>query len=298
MSDPLRLGTRGSPLAQAQTALAAEALAAVGIAVEVVIVSTRGDASLAVPLSELGPGAFASGLEEVLLADGIDVAVHSAKDLTGDQPEGLALAAFLPRADPRDAWCGEARSFGDVPVAARVGTSSIRRTSALRRLRPDLTMVPIRGNVQTRLAHRTSSELDGVVLAACGLDRIGLQHEIGFRFPITTLVPESGQGAIALQTRVGDESYVASVDDSDTHAAVMAERGVTRRLGGGCRVPVAAHAHRLATGWELIGWIGTLDGTREIVHALQGDDPLALIDGVVRRLLDDGGAGLLAEGGA
>lgn len=292
----LRLGTRGSPLAQAQARLAAEALDEAGIAVEMVIVTTRGDAQQATPLGELGPGAFATALEEALLDGTIDVAVHSAKDLTGDQPEGLTLAAFLQRADPRDAWCGEAHSFGDVPAAARVGTSSIRRTAALRRLRPDLELVPIRGNVQTRLRQRSQSELDGVILAACGLDRLGLAYEIGFRFPIAMVVPESGQGAIALQTRAGDEALVAAADDPETHRAVLAERGVTRRLGGGCRVPVAAHAYREGDAWHLVGWIGATDGTSELRHALSGPDPLLLVDAVVELLLGDGGGELLAEG--
>jgi len=294
----VRLGTRGSPLAQAQARLAAESLATQGAQVELVIVSTRGDTAQSTPLGELGPGAFASALEEALLAGEIDVAVHSSKDLTGDQPEGLELSAFLERADPRDAWCGEAHSFGDIPVGARVGTSSLRRTAALRAARPDLTIVPIRGNVQTRLDHRSTSDLDGVILAACGLDRVGLDHEIGFRFPVEMLVPESGQGAIALQTRVGDGNLVVAVDDLDTRMAVMAERGVTRRLGGGCRVPVAAHAHRRGDAWRLIGWVGSPDGIRTIRHEADGDTPHALVDTIVDRLLQDGGAELLAEGGA
>ena len=294
----VRLGTRGSPLAQAQARLAAESLTAQGQQVELVIVSTRGDAAQSTPLGELGPGAFASALEEALLAGEIDVAVHSSKDLTGDQPEGLELSAFLERADPRDAWCGEARSFGDIPVGARVGTSSLRRTAALRATRPDLTIVPIRGYVQTRLDHRSTSDLDGVILAACGLDRVGLDHEIGFRFPVELLVPESGQGAIALQTRIGDGGLVVAVDHLDTRTAVMAERGVTRRLGGGCRVPVAAHAHRQGDAWRLIGWVGSPDGIRTIRHEADGDNPHALVDTIIDRLLQDGGAELLAEGGA
>jgi len=295
MSMLLRLGTRGSPLAQAQARLAAEALTVEGFSIEVVIVATRGDTAQSTPLGELGPGAFASALEEALLAGEIDVAVHSAKDLTGEQPEGLTLAAFLPRADPRDAWCGEARSFGEIPVAARVGTSSLRRTAALRALRPDLTMVPVRGNVQTRLAQRSESDLDGVVLAACGLDRIGLDYEIGFRFPIEMIVPESGQGAIALQTRVGDEDRATVADDAATRAAVLAERGVTRRLGGGCQVPVAAHAFDDGTAWHLLGWVSSPDGTRTIRHEATGATPGELVEPIVDRLLADGGRELLAE---
>lgn len=294
----VRLGTRGSPLAQAQTALAAAALAAHGVDVEVTVISTRGDQAPAVPLGELGPGAFASALEEALLAGAIDIAVHSAKDLTGEQPAGLELAAFLERADPRDAWCGEARALGDIPVGARVGTSALRRIAALRAARPDLTMVPIRGNVQTRLDHRGTSGLDGVVLAACGLERVGLTHEIGFRFPIETLLPEAGQGAIALQTRSGDAARCVAIDHLDTRAAVTAERAVTRRLGGGCRVPVAAHALRAERGWRLIGWIGAPDGSTSLRHEATGSDPHALVDDVVEALLHAGGAELLREADA
>ena len=158
--------------------------------------------------------------------------------------------------------------------------------------------MPIRGNVQTRLDHRSTSDLDGVILAACGLDRVGLDHEIGFRFPVELLVPESGQGAIALQTRIGDGGLVVAVDHLDTRTAVMAERGVTRRLGGGCRVPVAAHAHRQGDAWRLIGWVGSPDGIRTIRHEADGDNPHALVDTIVDRLLQDGGEELLAEGGA
>ena len=294
----LRLGTRGSPLARAQTALAADALAAGGAEVEVMVIATRGDQDPTAPLGELGPGAFASALEEALLAGEIDVAVHSAKDLTGEQPAGLELAAFLPRADPRDAWCGDARSLGDVPVGARAGTSSLRRIAALRSARPDLVPVSIRGNVQTRLDRRAADDLDGVVLAACGLDRLGLAHEIGFRFPVETLLPEAGQGAIALQTRAGDAGRCVDADDLDTRTAVTAERAVTRRLGGGCRVPVAAHAHREGGGWRLIGWIGAPDGSATIRHAREGGDPHALVDDVVAALLHDGGAELLREADA
>ena len=296
MNGRLRLGTRGSPLAQAQANLAAEALHARGMETELVIISTRGDNAATAPLGELGPGAFASALEEALIADAIDVAVHSAKDLTGDEQDALPIVAFLPRADPRDAWCGEARSFGDISVGARVGTSSLRRIAALRRLRPDLVMVPIRGNVQTRLDRRGPDDLDGVVLAACGLERVGLESEIGFRFPVEMIVPEAGQGAIALQTRAGEEHSIGWVNDDDTFTAVAAERLVTRGLGGGCRVPVAAHAHRHDQGWRLTGWIGAPDGTREIRLQIEADDPLEVHDQLLEDLLEAGGSELLKAG--
>ncbi|MFM7553216.1 MAG: hydroxymethylbilane synthase [Actinomycetota bacterium] len=298
MSAALRLGTRGSPLALAQADLAAAALRAAGVESEVVVISTRGDEAPAAPLAELGPGAFASALEEALLAGRVDVAVHSAKDLTGEQPAGLALAAFLPRADPRDAWCGAAASLDAVPAGARVGTSSLRRCALLARLRPDLELVPVRGNVQTRLDRRTADGLDAVVLAACGLERVGLDREIGFRFAVDELVPEAGQGAIALQTRTGEEGGAAPADHAETRGAVLAERGVTRRLGGGCRVPVAAHAHAVEGGWRLAGWVAAPDGAAEARAEATGPDPASLVDDVVAGLRAAGAERLLAEAGA
>ena len=298
MSAALRLGTRGSPLARAQADLAAAALRASGVESEIVVISTRGDEAPAAPLAELGPGAFASALEEALLAGAVDVAVHSAKDLTGEQPAGLALAAFLPRADPHDAWCGAAASLDEVPTGARVGTSSLRRSALLRRLRPDLELVAIRGNVQTRLDRRAADGLDAVVLAACGLERVGLADEIGFRFAAEALMPEAGQGAIALQTRTGEEGLAAPADDLATHGAVLAERGVTRRLGGGCRVPVAAHAHPVDGGWRLAGWVGDPTGAEEARAEATGPDPALLVDDVVAGLREAGADRLLAEGGA
>lgn len=294
----LRLGTRGSPLALAQAGLAAQALAAHGVESEVVVISTRGDEAATAPLGELGPGAFASALEEALAAGEVDVAVHSAKDLTGDEDDELPIVGYLERADPRDAWCGAARTLTDIPHGARVGTSSLRRTASLLHLRPDLEIVPIRGNVQTRLDRRALDGLDAVVLAACGLDRLGLADEIGFRFHAQDLVPESGQGAIALQTRIGEEHVAARSCHDETTDAVHAERLVTRALGGGCRVPVAAHAQRDADGWRLTGWVASPDGARVVREAVDGPDPIEIHDVLVDRLLNAGAEAILEAGGA
>ncbi|MGA0122263.1 MAG: hydroxymethylbilane synthase [Gaiellales bacterium] len=296
MTERVRLGTRGSPLALAQADLAAQALSAIGVASEVVVISTRGDEAPAVPLGELGPGAFANALEEALAAGSVDIAVHSAKDLTGPEDEELPIVGYLARADPRDAWCGTARSLEEVPQGARVGTSSLRRTAMLRRLRPDLEIVPIRGNVQTRLDRRSTEGLDAVVLAACGLERLGLTSDIGFRFDPTLLVPESGQGAIALQTRIGEEHSAVRCAHAETGIAVRAERLVTRALGGGCRVPVAAHAARRDGGWCLTGWVGAPDGSREVRLEVTAPDPIEVGDVLVERLIA-GGAGDLLEAG-
>ncbi len=294
----LRLGTRGSPLALAQAGLAAQALAAEGVESELVVISTRGDEAAAAPLGELGPGAFASALEEALAAGEVDVAVHSAKDLTGDEDDALPIVGYLERADPRDAWCGAAGSLAEVPRGARVGTSSLRRTASLLHLRPDLEIVPIRGNVQTRLDRRAADGLDAVVLAACGLDRLGLAGEIGFRFDARDLVPESGQGAIALQTRHGEEHVAARACHGETTHAVHAERLVTRALGGGCRVPVAAHARRSGDAWHLTGWVASPDGSRVVREAVDGADPIAVHDVLVEALLGAGAEAILEAGGA
>lgn len=292
----LRLGTRGSPLALAQAALAANALATIGLTTETVVIATHGDRDTDAALGDLGPGAFASALEEALLAGEIDVAVHSAKDLTGALPDHLDLAAFLPRADPRDAWCGPAASLDEVPVGGRVGTSSLRRSALLRIARSDLEIVPIRGNVGTRLAAIQDVELDGVVLAACGLDRLGLDDRIGFRLPVEQMMPEAGQGAIALQVRASDVARIGPVDDPITRMAVTAERLITRRLGGGCRVPVAAHVHLDGADWCVGGFIGSEDPGTFLIRTAVGDDPLRLAEGVAESLLAAGGEALL--GGA
>lgn len=289
----LRLGTRGSPLALAQAALATEALTAIGIATETVIITTHGDRETDAALGDLGPGAFASALEEALLAGDIDVAVHSAKDLTGALPAELDLAAFLPRADPRDAWCGAADSLAAVPVGARVGTSSLRRGALLRIARPDLEIVPIRGNVGTRLEAIGKFDLDGVVLAACGLDRLGLHERIGFRLPVEQLIPEAGQGAIALQVRAADTARIAAADDPITRLAVTAERTITRRLGGGCRVPVAAHVYLGNDDWCVGGFVGSDDPDAFLIRTAVGDDPLRLASSVAESLLAAGGEALL-----
>jgi len=273
----LRLGTRGSPLALAQAELAAQAIAAHGAEPEVVVISTRGDEAATAPLGELGPGAFASALEEALAAGEVDVAVHSAKDLTGDEDDALPIVGYLERADPRDAWCGAARSLAEVPQGARVGTSSLRRTATLLHLRPDLEIVPIRGNVQTRLDRRALDGLDAVVLAACGLDRLGLADGIGFRFDAQDLVPESGQGAIALQTRAGEEHMAARCRHGETTDAVHAERLVT---------------------WRLTGWVASPDGARVVRETVDGPDPVALHGALVDRLLGAGAEAILEAGGA
>jgi hydroxymethylbilane synthase len=263
----VRVGSRGSRLALTQAELALTSLRAPGIELVLVPITTAGDRDRSRPFGEIGSrGVFVKELEEALLERRIDVAVHSAKDLTASDPEGLAIGAYLRREDPRDALCGAV----EVRPGMRVGTASVRRKAQLLALEPTLSIEPLRGNIDTRLRKRGERGLDAIVLAACGLDRLGLGDEIGHRFDPETMLPEAGQGALALQVRSGDEHLVAAADDAATREQVEAERAVVATVGGGCLAPVAAH-HDGAT---LTGLVAAEDGSW--IERRTGDDPAAL----------------------
>jgi hydroxymethylbilane synthase len=263
----LHLGSRGSRLALAQAELAAGRLRAPGVEIALVPITTAGDRDRTKPFGQIGTrGVFVKELEEALLAGRIDVAVHSAKDMTSDDTEGLVVGAYLERDDPRDALCGAAR----VQPGMRVGTASARRRAQLLALEPTLSVEPLRGNVDTRLRKRSERRLDAVVLAACGLDRLGLAREIGRRFDPDELLPEAGQGAVALQVRAGEEERVARADDAETRRRVEAERACVRAIGAGCLAPVAAHHD----GVRLTALVADEDG--RWVERRSGDDPEAL----------------------
>ena len=200
----IRVGSRGSRLALTQAEQAAERLRAPGVEIALVPITTAGDRDRTKPFGEIGSrGVFVKELEEGLLEGRIDVAVHSAKDMTASDPEGLAVGAYPPREDPRDALCGA----GELRAGMRIGTASVRRRAQLLALEPELSIEPLRGNIDTRLRKRGERGLDAVVLAACGLDRLGLEAEIGRRFDPDELLPEAGQGALALQVRAGEEGW-------------------------------------------------------------------------------------------
>jgi hydroxymethylbilane synthase len=243
----LRVGTRGSRLALTQAGLAAERLSGSGFEIALIPITTAGDRDRAKPFGEIGTrGVFVKEIEEALLSGRIDVAVHSAKDMTSSATEGLSIGAFLRREDPRDALCGAA----ELGPGMRVGTASVRRRAQLLALEPQLVIEPLRGNIDTRLRKRRERGLDAIVLAACGLERLGLSSEIGYRFDLAELLPEAGQGSLALQVRVGDEKLVAATDDPETRRRVEAERACVAAVGGGCLAPVAAHHMRTAVGWS------------------------------------------------
>jgi hydroxymethylbilane synthase len=294
---PLRLGTRGSRLAHAQAALAAEVLRDAGLGpVAIVPISTAGDRDRRSAFSELGGrGVFSKELEDALAEGRIDVALHSAKDLTTDETPGLALAAVLARGDARDAWCGPHGSLAAIPQGARVGTASMRRGAQLRALRPDLRVESMRGNVDTRLRKRLERGLDGVVLAACGLDRLGLAHEIGFRVDVEEMLPETGQGFLALQSRAEDAASLAFVGDGQAGRILHAERACASLLGGGCLAPVATHAVAAEDGrlW-LRSWLALPDGSVVVEADGRGDDPAALAAEVAAAALARGGEAIVA----
>jgi hydroxymethylbilane synthase len=263
----LRIGSRGSRLALTQAELAAVRLRRPGVEIALVPITTAGDRDRTRPFGEIGSrGVFVKELEEALLDGRIDLAVHSAKDMTSSDADGLAVGAYLEREDPRDALCGASA----LRPGMRVGTASIRRRAQLLVLEPDLSIEPLRGNIDTRLRKRGERGLDAVVLAACGLDRLGLAGEIGRRFDPDELLPEAGQGALALQVRAGEEELVAAADDAETRRRVEAERRCVATFGGGCLAPVAAHHD----GETLTALVADEDG--RWLERRSGDDPEAL----------------------
>jgi hydroxymethylbilane synthase len=267
----IRLGSRGSRLALTQAELVADALrvGVPGADVAIVPITTAGDRDRSKPFGEIGArGVFVKELEEALLGNRVDIAVHSAKDMTSTNTAGLSVGAFLPREDPSDALCGAAELWPGM----RVGTASIRRRAQLLTLEPELAVEPLRGNVDTRLRKRRERGLDAIVLASAGLDRLGLGGEIGHRFTPEELLPEAGQGAVALQVRTGEEKLVAALDDERTRMRVEAERACVARIGGGCLAPVAAHHD----GSVLTALVADEDGAW--LERRSGADPHAVAD--------------------
>jgi hydroxymethylbilane synthase len=250
----IRVGSRGSRLALTQAERAAARLRGPGIEIALVPITTAGDRDRTSPFGEIGArGVFVKELEESLLDGRIDVAVHSAKDMTSTDTQGLAVGAYLEREDPRDALCGAA----ELRPGMRVGTASVRRKAQLLALEPTLSIEPMRGNIDTRLRKRGERGLDAIVLAACGLDRLSLAAEIGHRFEPDEMVPEAGQGALALQVRAGEEHLVGAADHGETRRRVEAERDCVAVIGGGCLAPVAAYHD----GAQLTALVAAEDGS-------------------------------------
>jgi hydroxymethylbilane synthase len=264
----LRLGTRASALALVQAEAVAAALRGAGTEVEIVTVTTLGDRGAAVG----DKSRWVSELERALLERRVDLAVHSAKDVPTELPAGLALVAVPPRADARDAICGAA-GLGALPARARVGTASLRRTAQLRAAREDLEVVELRGNVDTRLRKLAEGQVDALVLALAGLERLGRAEAA--TATLEQFVPAAGQGALALEARVGElaPELLAPVSDPEAMAGLLAERTLVHRLGASCHTPVGAHARRVARGeLELVGWVGLPDGSEWLRDAVTGPE--------------------------
>jgi hydroxymethylbilane synthase len=267
----VRLGSRGSRLALTQAELAAARLREANpkLRFALVPITTAGDRDRSKPFGEIGArGVFVKEIEEALLEGRVDVAIHSAKDMTSTDTDGLSVGAFLPRDDPRDALCGA----DGLRPGMRIGTASVRRKAQLLALEPKLSIEPLRGNVDTRLRKRGERGLDAIVLAAAGLVRLGLEEEIGYRFDPEEVIPEAGQGALALQVRAGEEELVRGVDDAETRRRVVAERACVARIGAGCLAPVAAYHD----GSTLLAAVAAEDGSW--VERRRGSDPLAIAD--------------------
>jgi len=263
----VRIGSRGSRLALTQAELAATAIRAADRRIAFVPITTAGDRDRRSPFGEIGNrGVFVKEIEEALLAGRIDVAVHSAKDMTSTDTAGLVVGAYLERDDPRDALVGASA----IEPGMRIGTASVRRRAQLLAQEPTLSVEPLRGNIDTRLRKASERGLDALVLAACGLDRLGLADRIGLRLPVETMLPEAAQGALALQVRTGEEELVSSADDPETRRRVEAERAVVARIGAGCLAPVAAHHD----GETLAALVAAEDGSW--IERRTGPDPEAL----------------------
>jgi hydroxymethylbilane synthase len=263
----IRVGSRGSRLALTQAELAAQLLRGPGVEIALVPITTAGDRDRTKPFGEIGErGVFVKELEEALLDGRIDVAVHSAKDMTSTDTEGLVVAAYLERDDPRDALCGA----DSIRPGMRIGTASIRRRAQLLALESSLSIEPLRGNIDTRLRKRGERGLDAIVLAACGLERLGLSTEIGRRFEPGELLPEAAQGALALQVCAGNEGLAAAADHAETRRRVEAERACVAAIGGGCLAPVAAHHD----GETLTALVAAEDGSW--IERRSGTDPAAV----------------------
>ena len=291
---PLRAATRGSPLARVQTGLVAYLLGS--DTVRPVVVETTGDRATDAQVWELGgQGVFVKEVQAAVLDGRADIAVHSAKDLPSSTPEGLVLAAVPARGDARDALVGS--TLADLPVGARIGTGSVRRRAQLAWLRPDLTFAGLRGNIDTRLAK--AGDFHAIVVAAAAMVRLGRQGRVAEVLDPSVLLPQVGQGALAVECRADDEptlARLAEIDHRPSHLALDAERAYLRQVGGGCDQPVGAYATVDDDGRvTLSALLASGDGQVVLRHTVEGDDPLDVGARAARYLLDDAGGSMLLE---
>jgi hydroxymethylbilane synthase len=293
----LRAATRGSPLARWQTDYVAGILAVTGVDVDPLIVSTTGDLRQDVSLAAIGgQGVFVKEVQAAVLDGRADIAVHSAKDLPSEVAPGLVLAAVPLRGDPRDALVGGA--LAGLPTGALVATGSVRRRAQLAYLRPDLTFAELRGNIATRLSKLESEGFDAIVMAAAALQRLGIAERITELLDVSLFIPQVAQGALAVECRAGDEVVIellASIEDADSRTAVDAERAFLAELGGGCTLPVGAHAVVAAGGLTLTGMLASSDGRVLLRETRTGPFGPDLGREVARYLLTEAGGSSLLD---
>ena len=298
---PIRIAARASRLAQAQARPVAGALA---VPAELVAISTRADRT-ARPLAEVGgKGLFTAELEEALRAGRVHLAVHSAKDVPAVMADGTVIAAVPPRADPRDALLSPGGAGLDaLPRGARVGTSSPRRACQLLASRPDLLVVPVRGNVDTRLGKLRAGQVDALVLAMAGLERLGLLEELAGMIrplPVELFVPAAGQGALVVQCLASAaevRALASAANDAQAASALAAERMVVRRLGAGCRSAVGVHVRREGPAWRAMGMVGTADGKQLVRRCAVGPGALAAAERLLASLAQAGAGRIIASCG-
>ena len=298
---PVRVGSRGSPLALIQDEEALSQLRSrhPGLEFEVVVVRTSGDANQTAPLAGMGLGVFVSQIEERLLSGDLDMAIHSLKDLPTRLPDGLTLGAILQRRDPRDVLVNRWNCrVSDLPQGARIGTSSPRRAAQLRRYAPGVEVVPIRGNVETRLRKADGDEADGAVLAAAGLARLGMQDRVADYLSPQRFVPPPGQGALAVEVREDDRrmlEILECIEHPATRFEVTAERAFLETLGGGCTLPVGAYARTMGHELLMTVYLSNAEGTRTFTAKVDGlkHDPKQLAGDAYLAVAERGGADLL-----
>ncbi len=296
----LKIGSRGSQLALWQANHISAQLCERGHEVKIQIIHTTGDKITDVALAKVGAkGMFTKEIEEALAQGGIDLAVHSLKDLPTDLSAEFEIAAVLAREDPRDALCSKNySSLEELPKRGRVGTSSLRREAQLKAVRPDLVVDPLRGNVDTRLRKLLAGEYDAVILALAGVRRLGRTELVRQVIPIATMCPAAGQGALAIEIRADNRAVteaLAFLDDGDSRCETDCERALLRKLGGGCQVPIGANAKLQDGVLHLEAIVASPDGSVLLRESAAGSDPLALGEGAGENLLLRGGAEILHE---
>ena len=294
----LRIGSRGSQLALWQANHISALLREHGHEVEIEIIRTTGDKITDVALAKVGTkGMFTKEIEEALIEGRVDLAVHSLKDLPTEMQAGFEIAAITKRENPRDVLVSKRYcSIEDLPHGARVGTSSLRRQAQLKAVRSDLDIYPLRGNVDTRLRKLNSGEYDAIILAAAGVTRLGLTAMVKQIIPVEIMCPAAGQGALGIEIRLGDEAtrkHLSFLDDATARATTTCERALLNKLGGGCQVPIGAHAEMRDGRLHLQGVVANPDGSEVLRESREGNDPEILGSELGDSLLRRGGHSIL-----